>query len=156
MNILIVYGTNSSATYNVVESVGNILTVAGHHVTVQHARDTVPSKLSEPADCLILASCTWERFTAEGKRLEGELQQHMYSLVEAAKVPAGRRFAVIGLGDSSYTEFCAAADHLESAIERWSGKLIVPTLRIDGYFFDLEKNRAQVTTWAEALVKVLA
>lgn len=155
MNIFLVYGTNSSGTAVVAQTVAESLRAKGHTVTVQHARDTQPSELASECDVLLLGSCTWERFTPEGKRLEGQLQQHMYDLIERSTVPAQRRCAIFALGDASYTDFCAAADHLEAAVERWGGKLIIPTLRLDAYFFDLKNNRRKVDDWAKSLVNAI-
>lgn len=156
MNIFLVYGTNSSGTALAAEAITNRLREAGHQVTIQHARETTPDDLRKPADLIILGSCTWERFTPEGKRLEGELQQHMYTLVHAADVNPKQSFALFGLGDSSYTDFCAAADHLEEAVKGWMGRLIIPTLRIDSYFFDLTKNRKRIEDWATDLIQKLS
>lgn len=153
MNIFLVYGTNSSGTALVAQTVAEHLRAKGHQVTVQHARDTHPAELESEYDLLILGSCTWERFTPEGKRLEGQLQQHVYALLEHATLPPKRRYALFGLGDSSYTDFCAAADHLEAAVKQWGGVLVVPTLRVDSYFFDLKKNRRLVNDWAKMLAE---
>lgn len=153
MNILLVYGTNSSGTAVVAETIADYLRRKGHQLTVQHARDTKSAELGGDYDLLILGSCTWERFTSEGKRLEGQLQQHVFDLVAQATVPANRRFALFGLGDSSYTDFCAAADHLEAAVKRWAGRMVVPTLRVDAYYFDLKKNRQLVNDWTKTLAE---
>ncbi len=155
MNIFLVYGTNSSGTAVVAETIAARLRAKGHRLTVQHARDTQPAELGSDYDLLILGSCTWERFTPEGKRLEGQLQQHVYDLLEHSTVPAKRRCALFGLGDSSYTDFCAAADHLEAAIKRWNGQLIVPTLRIDAYYYDLKNNRRIVDEWVKTLADTI-
>lgn len=155
MNILLVYGTNSSGTALVAETVASRLTAAGHRVTVKHARDASTDDLRQPVDCIVLGSCTWERFTPEGKRLEGQLQQHMYALLESADVNPRQRFALFALGDSSYTDFCAAADHLEDAVQRWMGHLVIPTLRVDSYFFDLPRNRERVNAWSDELINKL-
>lgn len=155
MNILLIYGTNSSGTAEVAERIGAILRSHGHQVTAHHAREATAETLNQPTDLIILGSCTWERFTSDGERLEGQLQHHMYQLLENANPPAGRAFALFALGDSSYTDFCRAADHLEAAVKGWSGTNIAPTLRVDAYFFDLEKNRACVDAWATSLASVL-
>lgn len=153
MNIFLVYGTNSSGTAVVAQTIAERLRAKDHQVTLQHARDTRPAELASAYDLLILGSCTWERFTPEGKRLEGQLQQHVFDLLEKTTMPANRRYALFGLGDSSYTDFCAAADHLEAAVKGWGGTLILPTLRLDSYFFDLKKNRQVVDNWAKTLIE---
>lgn len=152
MKILITYGTNSSGAQAVSGIVADCLLKSGHRVTVKRAHESGAGDFKK-YDLVVLGSCTWERF--EGKeRLEGQLQQHMYALTEQlhGKSFGKQQFAIFGLGDSSYTDFCAAADKLEKFVHDVGGKLRVPTLRIDGFFFDLEKNRQKAQGWAEGLV----
>lgn len=151
MRILIVYATNSSGTQAVSEIVGGVLRDAGHAVTTKRAYES-GAKTFSGHDLIILGSCTWERLEGE-TMLDGQLQQHMYDLVEKMSTQSfpGKRFALYGLGDSSYTHFCAAADHLEEFVKKLQGKLIVPSLRIDGFFFDLNENRKRAHRWAETL-----
>lgn len=156
MKILLVYATNSSGTQAVSGMVADIIRQAGHAVTVKRAYESGAKDLHK-FDLVILGSCTWERF--EGKeRLEGQLQQHMYALVQQLQTKKFRKqkFAVIGLGDSSYTDFCGAAARLEKFVGDVGGTLIVPTLRIDGFYFDLNTNRQRVHDWAENLAASIA
>ena len=155
MNIFLVYGTNSGGTSLVAETVASQLRAKGHQVSLKHAKDVQPTELSDDFDAVILGSCTWERYTSSGERLEGQLQQHMFELLEHSNVPSQRRFALFALGDSSYTDFCAAADHLEAAVRKWSGTLIVPSLRLDSYYFNLRKNRTVVVEWSKKLTEKL-
>jgi len=152
MKILLTYGTNSSGTQAVSTVIGDALAATGHKVTIKRAYEEGADAFNK-YQLVILGSCTWERF--EGKqRLEGQLQQHMHVLTEqlAGKKFRKQQFAIFGLGDSSYTDFCAAADKLEKFVHEVQGKTFFPTLRIDSYFFDLEKNRQRVQEWAERLV----
>lgn len=152
MKILLTYGTNSSGTQAVSEIVRDVLIQAGHSVTIKRAYETGADNFKK-YDLVILGSCTWERF--EGKnRLEGQLQLHMHALVQQLqkKKFSKKQFALFGLGDSSYTDFCAAADKLEKFVHDAEGKLVVPTMRIDGFFFDLNTNRQRAKAWAERLV----
>ncbi len=155
MTILLVYATNSSGTYNASQMLAEVLTAAGHVVTIHRANHVEPQDLTA-YDLVILASCTWEKFV-DGKKLEGQLQEHMEQL--AVKCQGFRcdhqRFAVFGLGDSSYQYFCGAVDYLEKLVKNVGGDLIVPSLRIDGYFFDRENNDKAVTAWAKDIQQVL-
>lgn len=155
MHILLVYATNSGATYEATGIVRGVLTDHGNKVTVQHAKDTRPEDLDRP-DLVILGSCTWESFVA-GTRLEGRLQQHMQALTDDLRQRqyTGQRFAVFGLGDHSFTNFCGAADHLETVVEDVGGRQLGPTLRIDRYYFNLDHNRRQVLDWAEQINQAL-
>ena len=153
MKIVIVYGTNSSGTQAVSAMVGDVLEKAGHTVTIKRANEPKADHLNG-YDLVILGSCTWERFEGE-KHLDGQLQQHMYDLVQKLqdKPMPGQKFAVFGLGDSSYMKFCEAANHLERFVEAVQGKLVIPSLRFDGFFFDLDKNRERAEEWAEGIAQ---
>lgn len=155
MKILLVYGTNSSGTQAVSNSIAETLMGAGHTVTVKRAFEDGADAFNK-YELVILGSCTWERFE-EKQHLEGQLQQHMHVLVEQLEKKKFRKqqFAIFSLGDSSYTDFCAAADKLEKFVHQVQGKTFFPTLRIDSYFFDLENNRQRVQEWARQLVGTL-
>ncbi|MBI3572584.1 MAG: flavodoxin family protein [Candidatus Kerfeldbacteria bacterium] len=150
MHVLIVYATNSSGTRQAAEIAADVLEKKGHTVTVQRAQDTEAEHISA-ADFVVLGSCTWEKIMPDGKRSEGELQQYMDDLKQRLKDQKfpGKRFAVFGLGDSSYSDFCAAAPMMEFMIHAWGGTLKAPTLKIDGFFFHLPENRQRVKDWAD-------
>lgn len=155
MKILLTYGTNSSGTQAVSASISDALIAAGHKVVMKRAYEDGAGDFKH-YDIIILGSCTWERF--EGKQhLEGQLQQHMHVLTEQLTGQKYRKqkFAIFGLGDSSYTDFCAAANKLETFVHGIQGQIFFPTLRIDSYFFDLEKNRQRVEEWATQLVSAV-
>lgn len=151
MRVLLVYATNSSGTFQAAELIRDVLTSKQHTVRMQHARETQPTDLAGH-DLVILGSCTWERIE-QGQRLEGQLQQHMHDLAgQLHDYPLpGQACAVFALGDQSYTDFCQAADRLEGVVADMGGKLVVPTLRLDRWFFNLDRNRDQVRDWAAAL-----
>jgi flavodoxin len=151
MTTLIVYATNSSGTRLAAELVGQILQGKGHVVTLERANAVEPKELKK-FDLVVLGSCTWERF--EGKqKLEGQLQQHMYELqqklYDQKTLLPGRRFAIFALGDSSYTKFAGAADHLAQLVQDIGGELVADPLRLDGWFFHPEKNEQKLTAWIE-------
>lgn len=153
MNVLIVYGTNSSGTRVAAERVHDVLVEAGHEVIIKRANAVEADELGQH-DLVVLGSCSWERF--EGKqRLEGQLQQHMFELAERLKDQhfAMRKFAIFGLGDSGYTHFCGAVDHLVDLVKALGGKLVIEPLRIDGFFFRQEENEVRLAKWAHSLIK---
>jgi flavodoxin len=152
MRIEIIFATNSSGTHEAAQVMQNTLTAAGHDVSLQHAKDANVAEIGS-ADLTILGSCTWERFE-DGKRLEGQLQLHMLALaqkLQARKLP-GKKFAVFALGDSSYTAFAHAADHLLDLVKGMRATLVGEALRIDGWFFNLPENRKRAADWAKSIV----
>lgn len=154
MKILVVYATNSGGTEEVCEIVRDVLVNAGHVVMLQRASSTKPEDLGV-RDLTILASGTWEHITKEGIRQESALESEWLSLREQSREhrTAGKHFAVIGLGDTRYTHFAAAADHLEGLVKIMGGVLVGLPLRVDGFFFHLGETRKQVRAWADALLK---
>jgi flavodoxin len=150
MNVLLVYATNSSGTRLAAELVNQVLQKMEHTVTVKHASTVAPADLKK-ADLVILGSCTWERFAGK-QRLEGQLQQHIYELqqklYDQKVLLPGRKFAVFALGDSGYTDFAAAADHLVQFVNDLGGVVVGQPLKIDGWFFHPERNEKLLTDWA--------
>ncbi|HLL60788.1 MAG TPA: flavodoxin domain-containing protein, partial [Candidatus Nitrosocosmicus sp.] len=61
------------------------------------------------------------------------------------------KFAVFGCGDSSYTNFCGAVLHLEEFVQKTGGKLVTDSLRIDGFFFDMDKSINLTKEWTKRL-----
>lgn len=156
MKFLIVYATNSGGTKEVAELIEKDCRAAGHAVVVKSAEYTEPADL-QGYDCVLLGSCTWEHFVQK-KHFEGGLQEHMAALRDKLKGAdlSGKKFALFGLGDSSYTNFCSAANHLEALVKQTHGTQVAATLRVDGYFYDLPKNRALIRDWTKQFLKAVA
>lgn len=154
MNVLIVFGTNSSGTFEASKLVRVVFEEKGHRVTLKRANRANPEDVAK-SDAVVLGSCTWELVTPEGKRIDGQLQQHMLEFSEKLKSKkfSGKRFAVFGLGDAAYTHFAMAADHLERLVKSVRGQQVGPTLKIDGFFFDLDGNSKKVMDWAESVAR---
>jgi len=156
MNIRLIYATNSGGSQEAGKIISDVLTSAGHVVTLKRANEASAEDLATP-DVVILGSCTWERLDEKKQLLEGQLQEHMFAFAQslAGKTFPQQRFAVYGLGDSSYTIFCGAADRLEELVASVQGQQVGPTLRVDGFFFHLDENQQKVRAWAEGLGKAL-
>ncbi|MEK7631544.1 MAG: flavodoxin family protein [Patescibacteria group bacterium] len=153
MIVLIVYGTNSGGTQDVAEIIGKVFSAHEHAVTIKRANEATADDIAV-SDLVILGSCSWDR--EDGKqRQEGQLQEHMYAFANslAGKTFPEKKFAVFGLGDKSYTEYCGAIDHLEDLVRKLQGQKFGDSLRLDGYFFKLPENQLKAKKWAETLEK---
>jgi flavodoxin I len=150
---LIVYATNSSGTEQAARIARDVLVDAGHTVNLKRAYHADPEEMGN-YDLVVLGSNTWDNWV-EGKRLEGQLQEHMRAFIE--RIPsgslAGRRIAVFGLGDSSYNRICGAADLLEELVAKLGAVKVGDTLRVDGFFFNPERNRKRVADWTRSLAR---
>lgn len=151
MNILIVYATNSGGTQHVANVIADVLQGGQHTVTVQHVRDTKPDQLSR-YDAILFGSPSWDY---NGK--EGQLHEEMRAFVEGAAGISleGKKVAVFGLGDSSYMYFTGAVNHLEKFVADCHTSLLIPSLRIDGFYFDLDTNQQRSKEWAQKLIEVI-
>ncbi len=150
MTILVVFATNSGGTDSASQIVVDILSQAGHKVTRKTAKETNAEDFTA-ADCVILASPTWDYAEKEGQPHEDFIA--LMGKLEG-KIFEGKRFAVLGLGDSSYTVFCGAVEHLDEFVKKMKGNLIVPSLKIDGFYYHPE-NPEKVKSWTQGLTKVL-
>ncbi len=147
MNILLVFATNSGGTQMVSEEISKVLQAHSQTVTQKMVTDASVDEFNN-YDLVILASPSWDFNGMEGMPHEAYLP-----FMDSAKGKTfeGKKFAIVGLGDSSYTHFCGCADHLEKFVSEMKGVLFTDTLRIDGFFFNQQENLAKVTAWAEQL-----
>lgn len=155
MNILIAYATNSGSTKEAANIAQEEFERLGHAVTVRRAKSVDPSEFAL-YDLIVFGSCTWELITP-ARRFEGQLHGHFIILRDKLKGKefVGKRFAVFGVGDSSYTNFCIAANHLVALVKQIKGSQVGETLRLDKFFFNLGENRHRVTAWARSVAQAL-
>jgi len=127
MNILLLYATYSSGTDIASQTVNDILSQK-HKVT---------------------RKLVWDY---EGK--EGQPHQDFINFILncANKTFENKSFAVFGLGDSSYAHFCGGVDELNSFVNKIKGKLIIDSLKIDGFYFNQADNLEKITSWTNDLM----
>jgi flavodoxin I len=133
------------------QTVEGLLTQKGHTVTTKEVKEvTLPD--IQGAGAVILGSPSWD---FDGK--EGMPHEDYVPLIEQLKTQTyeGKPFAIFGLGDSSYTHFCGAVDHLEELVTSMKGKLVTPSLRIDKFFSDQTKHMEAINTWTNNLITAL-
>ena len=147
MKILIVFATNSGGTQLAADVLRETLSQNNHEVTVKEVRETKVDEFT-PQDLVIFASPSWDY---EG--LEGQPHPDYRQFMDSAKgkLFTDKKFAVMGLGDSSYTYFCGAVDVLEKFIKELGGTLRTPSLKIDGFYLDQAGNTEKIQNWAKNL-----
>ena len=156
MKVLLLYATNSGGTFQSSEVIAGALKAANHEVVVQKVVDSKPADM-QGYDLVILGSPSWD-YKKDGVRMEGQVHEWYLPFFGAAQdmTMPGKSFAVYGLGDTAYTYFCGAVHFLEKFVERLQGKLIVPSLKIDGFYFDEKANKEKVTQWAQSVAQKLS
>lgn len=151
MNILVLYATYSGSTQQASQLLADTLKGKGHTVTYKPVAETDPGEL-DAASAVVFATPTWD---FDGN--EGMPHEDFIAFMEKAKGKTweNKPFAVLTLGDSSYSHFCTSADHLEDFVRAAKGKLAVESAKIDGFFFNLEKNSEIVKNWGDKLHSAL-
>lgn len=147
--MVIIYATNSGSTYLVSKRLESLLKKK-HTVRVVEAKNAIINDIAN-ADLVIFGSPSWN---FDGR--EGLPHQAMLACMERVKAYQfnGKACAIFGSGDTSYTYFCGAVDHLEHFVHEQGGTLLIPSLRIDGYYFDEKKAIAQVEEWAKNFLAI--
>ena len=145
------YATNSGGTFMASEMVQSTLSKHNHTVTVKQVHETMPDEFAN-YDLVVLGSPSWDYEGAEGQPHE---DYRPFMEKATGKIFANKPFAIFGLGDRSYTIFTGAVNHLEEFVKKLQGKLVVESLRIDGFYFDQEKNVKLVEEWAEKLASLI-
>ena len=150
MNILLVYATNSGGT----EMAAQLITqqLAGHTVTMKRATEANLADIQQ-AEVVLLGSPSWDYAGKEGQphddfhALQGKIANTSLE---------GKKFAVFGLGDSSYKHFCGAVDEFETWITGWKGILVIPSLKIDKFFYQQAEATEAITGWCQKLTTALS
>lgn len=144
MKILIAYATLSGNTQTVAESIGKHLAESPHEATVVSQED-IETSLFAAHDLVILGASTWGE--GEGNPTAESFLQKMKDHAEPF---LNTKFAVFGLGDSSYPNFCGVVAEFEEAIKAKQGNLISESLKIDGYPDDTAF--ANANAWADKVI----
>lgn len=152
MKILVAYATNSSGTLIASQVVANILKEKGHELTHRDIRNVKPESL-ENFDLVIFGSPSWNY-----NKMEGQPHEFFTTFIQSmtGKKTPGKKYAIFGLGDTAYMYFCGAVDYLEEFVHDLQGELVIPSLRIDGFFFQQSTNEKNLREWAEQISQLLS
>jgi flavodoxin I len=144
MKTLLIYATNTGSTLEVANYITSKFKENNQEIKVEDARNITPETFNDYDLCL-LGAPTWG---------DGELLESFSRALEkfAGKKFPGKKFAVFGLGDSTYAHFCGAADHLENFVKQVEGKLIAPTLKIDNYYFNQQQESPKISEWVKKII----
>lgn len=138
---LIVYGSTTGNTETAADYVAATLLSKGIDTVVKDAADVQAEGLGDGYDILLLGSSTWGD---EDVELQDDFAP-LYDDLDRAALK-GRKVAVFGCGDSSYTHFCGAVDALEVRVGELGAELVGDTLKIDG-----DPERDEIEAWAETV-----
>ena len=151
MEAMIVYASNSGSTYQTSKLIRDILKESGHNVTITKAVELDPKELKE-YDLVLIGSPSW---LVDGK--QGQAHETIKALVES--IPnnelQNKKMAFFGCGDKAYTFFCKAVDELEEFGMAQGATQVVPSLKIDEFYFNIDRNTEMAKAWAQVLSEQL-
>lgn len=82
-------------------------------------------------DLNILGSSTW----TDGNF--NPISEEFFNRLNASTIDLnGMKFAIYGLGESYYPEFCTVVDKMENVIKSKNGLIVTESLKLDGYVDD--------------------
>jgi flavodoxin I len=139
----IIFGSSTGNTETAARIIAGVLQDKGWDLSLMDVDGLPVTELEKDYDLILLGSSTWGED-------EIELQEDFASFYEQMdSVPlTGRKLAVFGCGDSSYTYFCGAVDAIAEKVENMGGTLVSEPLKIDGDPADVKE---EIIGWAEAL-----
>jgi flavodoxin len=149
MKVTIIYATNSGGTLYASQIVETVLKQKGYEVSLKEVQTATLLDI-EQSDLIILGSCSWDHSDLEGQLPE---QYEGFCKLVEGKVFPQKKFAVFALGDSTYTYFAAAADHLEKLVQNMQGLQLGESLKIDGFYFNQDENTKLLELWANSIVQ---
>ena len=146
-NILIVYGSTTGNTESTAIKIGDILTKQGHQIVIKDVRKAQVEELGNGYDITLLGSSTWGDAEIEFQEDFADFFEEM----DKAELN-GKKIALFGCGDSSYTYFCGAVDQLQEKTEGMGGILVNEPLKIDGDPGDAVND---ITSWAQEVAAAI-
>ncbi|MBP6993675.1 flavodoxin domain-containing protein [Candidatus Woesebacteria bacterium] len=148
MKILIAYATLSGNTQMVSEHLDEYLKSKGHEVTLMNQDDLDVSHMNE-YELVFLSSSTW----GDGEP-NPTSEVYMQKLKDHAEPFGTVKFAVFGLGDSSYAHYCGIVDRFVELLKEKGKDPVVESFKIDGYPEDAVLTG--VDEWAEKAIAACA
>ncbi len=148
MKVLLLYATYSNSTLLASQVLADEIKAAGHEVNLQLVKETDVDRWGN-YDLIILASPSWDFNGQQGLYHEDfiELKPKL-----AERNWPDKKFAVMGLGDHTFTYFCGCVEHLEDMVKDVQGKLVIPSLRLDQYYLNETVCQNQIKEWAKVLL----
>ncbi len=147
MNILITYESNSGSTHHTAKLIEEKLLEANNKVTLKKASSTTVDDIEEN-DFVLVGSPSWLVDNVQGRPHED-----VASLLERIEQTyiENKKIAVFGCGDDSYINFCGAVDVIEKNLLEKNARQIVPSLKVNSFYFNLDNNIQMIQAWAQVL-----
>lgn len=146
-NILIIYASNSGSTMLTANLIGGVLLHNLYAVTIKHATKVTADDIAD-ATVILFGSPSWKVNSIEGQ--PHETMTELFARLQNTSL-ANKTIALFGCGDTAYTNFCGAVDHMEEFVHALHGTLCTEPLRVDSFYFDIKRNKTLIEKWAKKL-----
>lgn len=140
LNIRIISASQTGNARKVAEQLTAKLAELGVNATHSHAADFKPKSLADEHVILLVTSTQ-----GEGEPPEEAVSLHKFLFGKKAPKLNGLRFAVLGLGDSSYPKFCGAAREFDTKLADLGGERLADLSECDLDF------QAAANAWIEQI-----
>jgi len=140
--LTVLYGSQTGNARSVADSLGASALAQGLDARVLSMADYKPRDLVKERALLIVVSTQ-----GEGEPPESALELHAYLSGRRAPRLEDLRFAVLGLGDSSYEHFCQAAVDFDERLAALGAGRMVPLQRCDLVY------EQEAGSWGDAVLK---
>ncbi|NEY28433.1 NADPH-dependent assimilatory sulfite reductase flavoprotein subunit [Escherichia coli] len=143
-SITVISASQTGNARRVAEQLRDDLTTAGLGVTLVNAGDYKFKQIAQEKLLLVVASTQ-----GEGEPPEEAVALHKYLFSKKAPQMAGKAFAVFGLGDTSYENFCQTGKDFDARLAELGGERLFDRADADVDF----KSAAEA--WRKQIVDVL-
>jgi sulfite reductase (NADPH) flavoprotein alpha-component len=142
--ITVLYGSETGNSTGVAKDLARRLGERGHSVSLFDMADYKARQLADEQVLLIVTS-------TYGEGDPPQPATTFFEFIEGRRAPRleGVRYAVLGLGDSTYEQFCAAGRRLDARLQELGAIALLPRVDCDVDYEDEAKN------WIDALLQKL-
>ena len=142
--LTVLYGTESGNTEALADRAVKDAKKRGFKAVMKNMADISPADLAKEENLLVIVS-TW----GDGEAPETAVGFHKEFMTADLKLD-GLRFAVCGLGDTSYEKFCEIGKQFDARLEQMGGKRVAPRADCDVDYEDT------YTAWFASAMTALA
>ena len=125
--LTIAFGSQTGTAESLSKKAAKKLNAANFDAKVLDMSELSPADLAEIENLLIITSTY-----GEGEPPDNAAEFHAALLAEGAPSCAGLNFSVLGLGDSSYPDFCQCSKEIDARLEALGATRIADMVEVDG------------------------
>jgi len=140
MPLLVAYGSQTGTAQGLARKLAKEAEKRGFTPTVKELNAVAPADLAKEARCVVITS-TW----GDGDPPDNAVNFWAQLSADTAPRLESLSFAVLGLGDKNYTDFCGASKKFDERLEKLGARRLAPRGECD---VDYE---ASAKAWLEAL-----